>query len=193
MTQEGVFSICMDYIDGVCLEDVWDSMHVEQKKSIARRLRHIVSTMRAAQPTSTPPLIGACDGPARDCRDRNDFTGGPFRSETDFNTFILDLGKNTPQLVRETLVGSLQACTEHRIVFSHADLSPRNIIVHDDQILALLDWEYAGWYPEYWEYVKFFDTPTSCKGWYNLAIDIFETLYPSELLTHQAVARWQRP
>lgn len=25
--------------------------------------------------------------------------------------------------------------------------------MRDGRIVALLDWEYAGWYPEYWEYV----------------------------------------
>lgn len=193
ITPEGICSICMGFVDGVCLEDAWESIDAADKNSIAQQLRAIISTMRAAQPTATPTLIGACDGPARDCRYISDYTGGPFATETAFHAFILNLGKGTPQLIRETLVESLQAHTGHRIVFSHADLSPRNIIVRDGQIQALLDWEFAGWYPEYWEYVKFFDRPTGCKGWYDLAIDIFETRYPSELLTYQAIARWQRP
>ncbi|KAK4609304.1 hypothetical protein CLAFUR4_14673 [Fulvia fulva] len=183
----------MDFVDGVCLEDAWDTMHAEARKSLASQLRGIISTMRAATPAPGPQLIGACDGPARDCRYISDYTGGPFERETDFNMFILDLGKRTPRLVRETLEDSLHARTGHRILFSHADLSPRNIMVRGGQIVALLAWEFAGWYPEYWEPVKFFDRPTSCKGWHHLAIDIFETRYPTELLTHQAIARWQRP
>jgi aminoglycoside phosphotransferase (APT) family kinase protein len=182
----------MDYVEGSCLEDVWPDMSIDQRLSIARQLRCILSTMRAAPP-ATSNLIGGCNGPARDCRYISDYTGGPFESEAEFNEFILNLGKRTPSLVRRTLSESLHEQNGHRIVFTHADLSPRNIIVQDGQIKGLLDWEFAGWYPEYWEYIKFFDRPAGCDGWYELAETIFEDLYPRELLTHQAIARWQRP
>ncbi|ODH47994.1 hypothetical protein GX48_05926 [Paracoccidioides brasiliensis] len=38
-------------------------------------------------------------------------------------------------------------------VFTHADIAPRNIMVDGHyRITGILDWEYAGWYPDYWEY-----------------------------------------
>ena len=49
--------------------------------------------------------------------------------------------------------------------FTHSNLHPRNIIVRLDdnqgdemaaggvQVTAIIDWEFAGWYPEYWEFV----------------------------------------
>jgi thiamine kinase-like enzyme len=80
-----------------------------------------------------------------------------------------------------------------KIVFTHNDLSPRNIIVVGNRVKGLLDWEYAGWYPEYWEFVKFFERPTNCKGWKDYAGVIFEREYPQELITFQALARWQKP
>ena len=43
---------------------------------------------------------------------------------------------------------------KHRIVFSHGDLRPANIIVKDGHITGIIDWELGGWYPEYWEFVK---------------------------------------
>ncbi|CAK7215420.1 hypothetical protein SCUCBS95973_002466 [Sporothrix curviconia] len=40
-------------------------------------------------------------------------------------------------------------------VFTHSDIAPRNIIVDDDgRILALLDWESSGWFPDWWEYAQ---------------------------------------
>ena len=42
----------------------------------------------------------------------------------------------------------------HAIVLTHGDMSPRNIIVQGTKVVALLDWEMAGYYPEYWEYTK---------------------------------------
>jgi thiamine kinase-like enzyme len=44
-----------------------------------------------------------------------------------------------------------------KIVFTHADLHPSNIIINQDhpsKILALIDWEQSGWYPDYWEFCK---------------------------------------
>ncbi|XTI94786.1 hypothetical protein V2W45_1473897 [Cenococcum geophilum] len=40
-------------------------------------------------------------------------------------------------------------------VFTHADIAPRNIIVDQThRITGILDWEAAGWYPNYWEYIN---------------------------------------
>lgn len=39
------------------------------------------------------------------------------------------------------------------IVFTYGDLAARNILVRDGRIVAIVDWEYAGWYPEYWGYM----------------------------------------
>ncbi len=44
----------------------------------------------------------------------------------------------------------------HKIVFTHADLRPANIIVKNGHIVGIIDWEMAGWYPEYWEFAKAF-------------------------------------
>ncbi|CZS92031.1 hypothetical protein WAI453_000046 [Rhynchosporium graminicola] len=48
-------------------------------------------------------------------------------------------------------------------VFSHSDLQRKNILVERIQIsekeqfrIKLVDWESAGWYPAYWEYVAAF-------------------------------------
>ncbi|KAI0197969.1 kinase-like domain-containing protein [Astrocystis sublimbata] len=40
-------------------------------------------------------------------------------------------------------------------VFSHCDLAPRNIMVDEScTITGLIDWEFSGWYPDYWEYAR---------------------------------------
>ncbi|QSS53212.1 hypothetical protein I7I53_00395 [Histoplasma capsulatum var. duboisii H88] len=40
-------------------------------------------------------------------------------------------------------------------VFTHVDIAPRNIMVDENyQITGLVDWKYAGWYPDHWEYVQ---------------------------------------
>lgn len=44
---------------------------------------------------------------------------------------------------------SRSACS----VFTHGDIRPGNILVNkQSQVVGLLDWENAGFYPDYWEY-----------------------------------------
>lgn len=38
------------------------------------------------------------------------------------------------------------------VVFTNGDLNPFNILVCGDEVAAIIDWEYAGWFPNYWEY-----------------------------------------
>lgn len=51
----------------------------------------------------------------------------------------------------------------HKVVFTHAEMNPRNIMVDrsvrpdrtlDWSLSGIVDWESAGYYPEYWEYTK---------------------------------------
>lgn len=42
----------------------------------------------------------------------------------------------------------------HEIVMTHNDFDPRNILVQGSQVVALLDWELSGFYPDYWSIVR---------------------------------------
>lgn len=182
-------TIWMEYVESDPLEEVWPKMSPDDKTSIAQQLRSIISKLRSERPENI--FIGAINAVARDCRRFSDYTDGPFTNEASFNAFILDLYRPTPIPIRDSLGAALRS--DHEIVFTHADLSLRNIIVRDGQIQGLVDWKFAGWYPEYWEYVKFFECCSSCKDWRNFAPTIFDTAYETELVTQQAIIRWQQP
>ncbi|KAF2503076.1 hypothetical protein BU16DRAFT_28421 [Lophium mytilinum] len=56
-------------------------------------------------------------------------------------------------------------------VFTHCDIAPRNIMVDDHtyQITGLIDWEFAGWYPDYWEYLRIhkYNNNEDWRDWMN--------------------------
>ncbi|OAA40244.1 Protein kinase-like domain protein [Metarhizium rileyi] len=185
---DGQGRITMDYIEGQSLDKLWPAMSVQQKKDIARQLRGLVEKMRSVTPPAN--LIGACDGEEiRDTRLYFTYHSPPCRDEEAFNEFLLSgLYENTPPLVRAAFSRRLR--TNHRVVLSHCDLTPRNILVQDGQIQGLVDWEDSGWFPEYWEYVKFFQR-TAEKDWKQYAEDIFPELYHDELVDFIAICRWQ--
>lgn len=75
-----------------------------------------------------------------------------FQDETQFNEYLtedLPLDEDARKLI------SKSHGVKHDIVFTHADLNLRNILVDGNgKISGIVDWECAGWYPEYWEYTK---------------------------------------
>jgi len=85
------------------------------------------------------------------------FEGGPFITESEFNTFLSsDMMSQALKILREIAIRFLR--TDHMVVLTHGDFAPRNIIVKRGRVVGLLDWEYAGWYPENWEFVKTFNS-----------------------------------
>jgi thiamine kinase-like enzyme len=61
----------------------------------------------------------------------------------------------------------------HRIVFTHSDLVSRNILVDSNgQLQAILDWERAGWFPEYWEYTTSLQQDIF-RAWIKLVHEMF--------------------
>ena len=59
----------------------------------------------------------------------------------------------------ETIRNSLAATCRYQLRFTHEDLGMHNILVEGGKITAIIDWEYAGWYPEYWDLLSCFVQP----------------------------------
>jgi aminoglycoside phosphotransferase (APT) family kinase protein len=77
------------------------------------------------------------------------------------------------------MVGDLSG---HEVVLTHGETSLRKISDRDGKIVSILDWEMAGYYPEYWEYVKALYRPGWESGWINdMAVDRVLQPYLMEL------------
>jgi aminoglycoside phosphotransferase (APT) family kinase protein len=181
-------TVRMDFVEGQTLESLWPTLSEEEKRDYCRHLREILDTMRKAEWPGTS--IGSCGGgPVFDPRLYGVKIGGPFRNEEDLNKFVLDIHDKTPQPMRDALAKAQR--TDHRIVFTHGDLHLDNIMVKDGKITGLIDWEFAGWYPEYWEYVKYCYSSGPYPDWKDYAKDVFSETYNEELLFHLALSRFQ--
>jgi len=71
---------------------------------------------------------------------------------------------------------------------THGDLSFRNIIVQGEKLTGIVDWETAGWYPDYWEYASTFYSFFDSVG-LRLRIDEFLDAYPEKRETEQTRRR----
>ncbi|KAL5351504.1 hypothetical protein ACLOAV_003363 [Pseudogymnoascus australis] len=190
IASDGVVNIRMDSVEGENLEDLWPSMPEEDRQDICRQLRVILTTMQSVK--SRAGVIGSCNGgPFRECRRMGEYKGGPFHNEAGFNNYVTKLIGTTPTEVNNALRSQLR--TDHRIVFAHGDLSQHNIIIKDMKISGIIDREFAGWFPEYWEYVKFFEVQAKNKDWREYAKYIFSCAYYDQLATYLGILRWGVP
>lgn len=112
---------------------------------------------------------------------------GPFETITDFHEFIR----------RETPLGSWDESVSrvygrpdfYTTKYTHGDLCPNNILISNGKITAIINWEFAGWFPEYWEYTKMH------YGWRPYRKELYEALdqtltaYPEELTAENAIWR----
>ncbi|KAI2028918.1 hypothetical protein LOZ48_003953, partial [Ophidiomyces ophidiicola] len=170
--EDRVGHLAMSLMPGDMLSKSWPTMDQVQRDSILKDLEEILRQLRTLRAPSTA-AIGPVDGtsPAADVRGSHAEYGGPFKTESDFNEWLvslihLDSTRFFGSFYVETIRNSLMS--NHQLRFTHGDLAMHNILVEKGRITAIIDWEYSGWYPEYWEYVKMIqfsrDTVFRCFG-----------------------------
>ncbi|KAF1817784.1 phosphotransferase enzyme family protein [Dissoconium aciculare CBS 342.82] len=161
--------IVMDFIPGETLEKLLPTLNQQEKDQITQRIKEAVAELRRIP---SPGYIGGIKKSAipHDMfwfPGRDPIIAGPFENEAAFNEGLLRrLG--TVSSMTESYLDTLrelfnEALKNHRIVFTHSDLQPKNIMVHrtsDDEDgidqfqITIIDWEDAGWYPDYWEFCQ---------------------------------------
>jgi aminoglycoside phosphotransferase (APT) family kinase protein len=83
---------------------------------------------------------------------------GPFPDLESFYNHLLwkvkmIAGESKATSLFQTL-SSLKPPHSPSVVFSHSDLTARNILIHRGKISGIIDWEQSGWWPYWGEYVK---------------------------------------
>ncbi|KAI0005244.1 kinase-like protein [Xylariaceae sp. FL0662B] len=171
-------SITMEFVEGVTLQEAWGKLSEAERSSISAQLRGYIEQMRDID--TGRARIGAVDGgPAIDAHMLGRHQGGPFTCEAEWNDFLLEgLHEDTPRAIRRMCQSQLR--TDHKLVFTHGDLHATNILVSDGRIVALLDWEFAGFYPEYVELTTSLRGANWKVGYYDALLDIFPCRYDAE-------------
>jgi len=153
---------------GMDLETAWTKnlLSVDQKKAIVDELAGFVRQLRELEPPQDG-IVASAD--SNFCLDYRIGTRpvGPFFNHAEFHTFLRgnipleDCGKVYGQQVLQ--------CHSHyyRTCFTHSDLAQRNIIVDSGKIVAVIDWAFSGWYPEYWGYTKGHYGLMNIPDWYS--------------------------
>ena len=75
----------------------------------------------------------------------------------------------------------------HRSTFTHGDLKAHNVLVDDNYSFSgFLDWETAGWYPEYWEFTTAMKYGAG-TWWYQAMLMLGADRYMDELNAERAL------
>jgi len=194
----------MGRIDGQPLSDSWSEKSVTEKDALLLQLKEIFRALRALKkPQGIMIADGAiCAADAGKLHDHRIWNAagekglGPFTNEAEFNVFLRNGMTNTDSIKDSGKQAEIQKLIEmHResegrkkkTVFTHADVNPSNILVKEGRVVGVVDWEMAGWYPEYWEYTTAINTPY-IKGWKE-SIGKFLDEWPLE---NEMDALWRR-
>lgn len=158
-------------IEGESVGTAIDECTDEEMHRIAQDLPSCIAELHTIKMDreSKYSITNAAGGPCLDYHISTEIVG-PFHDEKEFSE-SLQLGI-LPGLIHRT---------DHEIIFAHADLNMRNIMVKDGSISGIVDWENAGWYPEYWEFTKCHFGVRFHKRWLKLIGAVFGDKYQEEL------------
>lgn len=164
-----------DFIEGRTLDTLWNDLSPQVRKQYVEQVWRQLGELRAHTPPSPLDSVVAASisgGPLFDGALNNEPIG-PFNRSDSFedvirnspNTFALPVGWDNDKALR-------------KIVLTNGDIAPRNIVVRQKgqpSSMCIVDWEFAGWRPAYWERVKwhFADFPPGeLEGWVEMMDEV---------------------
>ncbi|KAG8629841.1 hypothetical protein KVT40_001460 [Elsinoe batatas] len=156
----------MEFVQGEDLERAWGKLTHDQKSSVIQEITLFVSEMRQLTPPTGRAVSSATGNAKRDGRVGSRMFG-PFKDHSAFHSLLhghLSPGDVTQAFGPEVMEVHSR---DYKTMFTHADICLRNVIVRDGKVAALIDWAYAGWYPEYWEYTKLHYGQLNVPDWYG--------------------------
>ncbi|KAF2463947.1 uncharacterized protein BDR25DRAFT_272383 [Lindgomyces ingoldianus] len=137
--------IVMDYIHGDCLADRWAHLTHDQRENVVFQIANMVNQLQSHPLDFAGPVGGGpCQGMWF-----SDYGAGPFKNcdaiEEWFN-HKLSVCKRFRQIP-----DSAPPFVFKRFVFTHQDITPRNIVIDPLGQAWLIDWAFSGSYPEVFE------------------------------------------
>ncbi|PGH10529.1 hypothetical protein AJ79_05457 [Helicocarpus griseus UAMH5409] len=141
--------LLMTKVTGVPANKVYYRMTYEERRQLAIDVGNCISQYRRIpKPSEYNHLI--CDTTGGPITDHRHGTLGPFISKEDF---LDDLLGNFEHFKIERPLSYLYE-KKHDICFTHSDLHLSNLLLQGGRLSGIIDWEHAGFKPEFWEYTR---------------------------------------
>ncbi|KAI1365455.1 ankyrin repeat protein [Xylaria arbuscula] len=172
VSDNGANYCIMDRIQGVALDTEWPKLSWTMSIWLAFQVRRVIRQLRSVEsPTAGCLFTGQCTSFYLD--DRFGLPSGASLSQVNsFLNFWLNFD-SIPHEIKKT-PSDHSTCprplfsTNDTFVYTHHDLAPRNIMIDSANQLWFIDWDFAGYYPRYFEYAGIHNF--SPKGWSRFSI-----------------------
>ncbi|GLA56069.1 hypothetical protein AnigIFM63604_004246 [Aspergillus niger] len=145
--------ILMKRIAGEPLNKAWPNLSMNEKENIARQTAEYLLQLRNLQSDTMQALGGRPIYSNFLFLDKvPELPHGPLVSDDElWAEMERGLQENVPEAVRSRLRSRMPPAAPY--TFTHGDLTNVNIMVENGSLTGIIDWEMAGFYPVWWEYV----------------------------------------
>ncbi len=191
-TPHAPVSILMTRMPGRELSEVYESLAPEAKATVLSEMKTYVDLMRSwPNPWGSNRICSVSGAAIRSIRVPNHIMG-PYDNEQALNQYLIGVASSidfNPLLEYEQVLATAKELHSipHKIVFTHGDLLHHNILVHNGHVSAILDWEAAGWLPEYWEFTTAWRFMRPGIWWYDFVSDLGGERYLKEFESEKAL------
>ncbi|KAL2814414.1 kinase-like protein [Aspergillus granulosus] len=144
------YFVLTERISGETLQDAWSALSGSQKENIATQVADCIHQLRRFQ---SPVMKSVDDGPLYSgwlFLNGSETPHGPIKSDKEMGESLIS-SLHIPETASSRFMRRLPTCTPYTL--THGDLNIQNIVVKDGELAGILDWEYAGYFPAWWEYV----------------------------------------
>lgn len=186
---KGSSYIVMSRIKGHEVAHGWLDRSKESKAKILDQLRGMIAELRSVPVPEETGVESINGGPIYDGRAPYILYMGPFSTVRQFHDALiqpmrLDVDYNLHpdnEIDRAFIeLANFYWYSGDELVLTHGDLSSHNILVQEDTVVGIVDWDMAGWFPPYWEYTSAMYVKPYDESWVN-CIDQFLEPMPEEL------------
>ncbi|KAM5434563.1 hypothetical protein MferCBS31731_006665 [Microsporum ferrugineum] len=139
----------MDFIEGDTVQDCWEGLSQNQREDIISQVASMFLALQSAEVPQQPGPVACQLCKAKGCW-FSDIGGGPFRDITAMEAWFnrkLEICQSFKQAPDTVPLFSF-----NKLVLTHQDIAPRNLILDPKGKVWLIDWGDAGIYPEGFEY-----------------------------------------
>ncbi|KAF2785577.1 phosphotransferase enzyme family protein [Melanomma pulvis-pyrius CBS 109.77] len=170
--EQGQVFLYMQLIRGPTLLEQWGSMNYQDKQSVCSHLCQILQSLRTIPQNLSKKFVGPfLGGRSNDRVLEFKPSNGPWPSVASFHNWLSWVWRRhapEPEKIADPFRQLLK--DDSGIVLTHGDLHQSNIIVSETSpvyVLAIVDWEQSGWYPDYWEHCKTTYTVAEWDDWFS--------------------------
>jgi len=191
--------IVMERIQGEEIPRAWKSMSEETIEGVFAQLRGILQELRSLTPSPGTGVESCVGGSLYDSRiPRGNPRFGPFKTIQDFHFWLRkDLKpEDLKDRKKDQDWHDLQEMIKRQDKpwpppkFTHGDLNPFNILVREGKVVGIIDWEFSGWYPHYWEYTSAWFGNVTRTEWQGMLSRFIDRPHPEEFKMEEVRNKW---